>query len=165
MTMWRDMEKRDLPMIGQIASICHPLFPEADDVLSEKFRLSPGTCLTLSGEGKPVGYLLAHPYRLYNAPPLNRLLKTIPNDADTLYIHDLALLPDYRCGGWARKAVAIIKERGAQMSFKTLSLIAVNGAMGFWQKQGFRVVEPSLALSEKLKTYSNDATYMVAELT
>lgn len=160
--LWREMVESDLPTIWQIASICHPSFPETDSVLSEKFYLSPCTCLVLSTDrGKPVGYLLAHPYRLQNVPPLNRLLTAIPDDADALFIHDLALLPDFRCRGLARKAVSIVKKRAAKASFKNLSLIAVNGSTGFWEKQGFRVVEPSVALAEKLQAYSDDAVYMV----
>lgn len=157
---WRHMQMSDLANICQIADVCHPDFPERPDVLAEKLNLSPETCFVFETQKMVRGYLIAHPYSLGLAPALDCFLGTIPNPASTLYIHDIAILPEARASGIAAKAIDLVIDYAALNSITSLSLIAVNGSSLFWQKMGFALASPSLILEEKLKTYSDDAIYM-----
>lgn len=158
--IWRSMKQSDLADVCQIAAICHPDFPEDDAVLHEKLTLSPDTCFVWS-VGKTVnGYLLTHPYTLGNIPPLNELLGTLPSKSDTLFIHDLAILPNARQTGVGAKAVQAVLSCAKDKQLQTLSLVAVNGSLPFWQKQGFHIIEPTELVAKKLLTYSADACYM-----
>ena len=162
---WRLMKESDLADVCRIASLCHPDFPEGDAVLEEKFRLSPLSCFILSDDesssGSVFGYCLAHPYKLNSIPALDQLLHKLPEKCDTLYIHDLALLPEAQGGGNGKKAVELLFSVAEREKFETLSLVAVHGSHPFWQKNGFKLVEVSEMLKQKLLTYSEDARYMM----
>ena len=159
------MKESDLADVCQIASVCHPDFPEEDAVLEEKFNLSPLSCFILSdnesSSGSVYGYCLAHPYKLNSIPALDCLLHKLPEKCDTLYIHDLALLPEAQGGGNGKKAVELLLAVAEQKKLEKLSLVAVHGSQPFWQKNGFKLVEVSETLKQKLLTYSEDARYMV----
>ena len=161
------MKESDLADVCRIASLCHPDFPEEDAVLEEKFRLSPLSCFILSDNESSTasvfGYCLAHPYKLNSIPTLDRLLHKLPEKCDTLYIHDLALLPEAQGGGNGKKAVELLFNVAEREKFGTLSLVAVHGSQVFWQKNGFKLVEVSEILKQKLLTYSEDARYMVQQ--
>ena len=162
---WRPMKQSDLADVCRIASLCHPDFPEEDAVLEEKFNLSPSSCFILSdnesSSGSVYGYCLAHPYKMNSIPALDQLLHKLPEKCDTLYIHDLALLPEAQGGGNGKKAVELLLSVAERENFDKLSLVAVHGSQVFWQKNGFKLAKVSEMLKQKLLTYSEDARYMV----
>lgn len=157
---WRAMSGYDLEAVNAIANVVHPGFFEAPEVLAEKFELYRNGCYLLEVNEKPAGYVLSHPWKLGSLPALNALLGGLPEPADTFYIHDLALLPLTRGLGAAGKIVAGLTKHAEAMGYATMSLVAVNGSIPFWQKQGFQVEErPDLA--DKLASYEEDARFMV----
>ncbi len=87
--------------------------------------------------GKTEAYVVSHPWRRLEAPALNSLLGTLPATPSTFYIHDLALAPAVRNTGAASQIVAWLAERALADGIRQMSLIAVNGSAGFWQRQGF----------------------------
>jgi N-acetylglutamate synthase-like GNAT family acetyltransferase len=91
------------------------------------------------------------------------LLGALPPKPWSFYIHDLALAPDVRGTGAGADLVASLATCARAAGLPTMSLIAVNGSIGFWQRQGFSpIAEPSL--TEKLRSYSDDAQFMVRDL-
>jgi GNAT superfamily N-acetyltransferase len=62
-----------------------------------------------------VGYGLSHPRKLNCIPPLDSFLKTIPSDADCLYVHDVAVLPEVRGHGYAESYVELMDERALKI--------------------------------------------------
>ncbi len=89
----------------------------------------------------------------------NTTLGRIPEDASIYYIHDLALLPEARGARAAGALVDSLTVLARRLGFSTLSLVAVNDSRGFWERQGFRVVErPNLAV--KLASYEDSAVLM-----
>ena len=174
------MKESDLADVCRIALICHPDFPEEDAVLEEKFNLSPSSCFVFS-DGNPAsrnisdlspvsrtsaiyGYCLAHPYKMNSIPALDCLLHKLPEKCDTLYIHDLALLPEAQGGGNGKKAVELLVAVAEREKLETLSLVAVHGSQVFWQKNGFKTVDVSKEMKQKLLTYSEDASYMTRNI-
>lgn len=161
---WRPMKVSDLASVSAMANIIHTDFYEADAVYQERLRLYPNGCYVLqSNEGSLIGYAITHPWLLYTMPALNSLLDQLPNDATTYYLHDIALLLQSRGSGAAREIVSILADHAQESGFATMSLVAVNGSTAFWQKQGF---EPDNRpeLETKLRTYSDDARFMVRRL-
>lgn len=157
---WRTLTTLDLPALEAIASAVHPAFPEDAAVFAERQRLYPDGTRLLEVDGVPSGYLLSHPWRFKDLPALNSLLGSIPADADTYYVHDLALLPAARGTGAAAMIVGEILRHARARGFVSVSLVAVNGSLPFWYKHGFRVVAaPELA--EKLASYEDAARFMV----
>ncbi len=160
---WRAMTGYDQPAVVEIAGRVHPGFFETEDVLAEKFALYRNGCYLLEISEKPAGYVLSHPWRLGSLPALNTLLGAIPRDADSYYIHDLALLPLARGVGAAGKIVAALSKHAVAMGYPTISLVAVNNSLAFWEKQGF-VVEDRPELADKLASYEAEARFMVKRL-
>lgn len=158
MHRWRPLLAADIPAVSAIAAAVHPAFPEDDAVFADRQALAPQSCLLLEIGGAAAGYVLAHPYRLGAMPALNTVLGEIPAHPDTLYIHDLALLPAARGTGAAGAVIERLVEAARPMG--AMSLVAVNGSVPFWTRMGFfRYDEPRLAA--KLASYEPGALYMV----
>jgi GNAT superfamily N-acetyltransferase len=132
-------------------------------VLAERQRLYHNGCYLLEIGDRPVGYVLSHPWHAQTPPALNALLERIPADADTYYLHDLALLPVARRVGAASHIVSALVKHAVARGFATMSLVAVNGSVGFWEKHGF-APKDAPALADKLGSYDASARLMVRAL-
>ena len=156
---WRNALLIDLPAISRLADQIHTNHPEDPEIFAERFRLYPPGCFVCEPTGHIVGYAITHPWPTDSAPPLNSQLGHIPEASDTYYVHDIALLAAARGRGRASEIVFILKQQAAALSFRTISLVAVNRSAPFWEAQGFRVKDvPSLR--DKLLSYGADAVYM-----
>lgn len=160
---WRAMTGYDLPAVQKIADQVHPGFFESAEVLGERQRLYHNGCYLLEIGEKPAGYVLSHPWKSGSLPALNVLLGSLPANADTYYVHDLALMPVARRVGAASHIVGALIKHAAASGFATMSLVAVNGSRGFWEKHGFAVSEAP-ELDEKLKSYEEAARLMIKPL-
>src|SRR3954454_18624424 len=121
---WRPAHASDLPAISAIAARIHPDLPERPEVFAEKMRLYPDGCRVFAADDAIAGYGLAHPWKQQQIPPLDRLLERLPDDPDCLYVHDVAVLPDFR-GGVARAYVDIIENLARASGIATLALVSV----------------------------------------
>lgn len=160
---WRAMSLADLPQVSALAARIHPAFPEDDAVFAERLRLYPDGCRVFDRGSGVEAYVVGHPWRLFEPPALNSLLGELPPAPSTFYIHDLALAPNVRGTGAASEAVAQLADCARSERLPIMSLVAVNGSALFWRRQGFetrRVPE----LAEKLRTYGDDAQFMVRDL-
>lgn len=163
MMTWRSMTSADLPGIKRVADVVHQDFPESDAVFEERLRLYAAGCFVLCDDKPIAGYVVSHPWRYRKPPALNSLLQTIPCDADTYYVHDIALHGDARRSGSASEIVRILVKHAREHSFPNLSLIAVSGSSRFWQRHGFAVVSDA-DIDEKLVSYGSDARFMTLTL-
>jgi GNAT superfamily N-acetyltransferase len=157
--VWRPLTKSDLPAVAEIARQVHPSFPEDDAVFAERLALYPDGTRLLEIDGLASGYLLSHPWRFKQLPALNTLLGAVPEDADTYYVHDLALMPKARGTGAAAAIVGEILRHGRARGLATTSLVAVNGSVPFWHKHGFRALKAP-ELDETLASYEPSARFM-----
>lgn len=162
---WRLMTATDLDGVADIAVLGFPDHFEGRDCFENRLALNPSGCFVLAeAEGQPRGYLVAYPWPAEAAPALNTLIRVIPAEASLLYLHDLALHPDVRGGGWTREIVERLAHEARAEGWRTLALVAVNDAAPFWQRHGFVVVD-SPAMTAQLAGYGADARYMVRDLT
>ena len=160
---WRSLTGYDMPAVEQIAATVHPGFFESLEVLAERQRLYFHGTYLLEVNERPAGYVLSHPWRFGDLPQLNTLLGDLPADADTYYIHDLALLPVARRIGAASFITEALAKHARAHGFPTMSLVAVNGSQGFWERHDF-TVEDRPDLNEKLRSYTDAARLMVRRL-
>ncbi|MCB8820082.1 GNAT family N-acetyltransferase [Microvirga rosea] len=160
---WRAMATEDLPAVKTLADHIHVDHPEDMAVFEERLALYPDGCRVLEEHGRLIGYALTHPWRFGAPPALNSRLQTIPVDATTYYLHDVALLPDARGKGHAAGIVNQIAEHARTSGFDNLSLVAVNGSRVFWERLGFREAMTQ-ALRRKLSSYGSDSLLMRREL-
>ena len=160
---WRAMTGYDLEAVSTIAKTVHPDFPESDVVLAERQLLYHHGAYLLEVNERPAGYVLSHPWRLGQLPALDTLLGALPSDADTYYIHDIALLPVARRIGAASFIVEALGKHAVAHGFGSMSLVAVNGSESFWERHGF-VAEDAPQLADKLRSYEDAARLMVRRL-
>jgi GNAT superfamily N-acetyltransferase len=160
---WRPARASDLPAISKIAAQIHPDLPERPEVLAEKMRLYPYGCRVIVADDGIVGYGLAHPWMQHRIPPLDGFLEQLPGDADCLYLHDIAVLPDFR-GGVVRDYVVATEQLARASGIATLALVSVYATRPLWERLGFRPVTADAELRVKLATYGDSATYMLRDL-
>ncbi|PSH69119.1 GNAT family N-acetyltransferase [Phyllobacterium brassicacearum] len=160
--IWRLMEAGDLASVSAVAAVAHPDFPEEDAVFVNRLALYGQGAHVLENGTSIVGYAITHPWKSFDVPALNTVLPALLG-YDTYYIHDIALLDAARGSGAAGRIVAILATHAAAAGFQTMSLVAVNGSSGFWQKHGFDIVNRQV-LQQKLRTYSDDACFMLRQL-
>jgi ribosomal protein S18 acetylase RimI-like enzyme len=160
---WRALTGYDMPAVETIAAQVHPKFHESAEVLAERQRLYHNGAYLLEVNERPAGYVLSHPWRFGSLPALNTLVGELPAGSDTYYIHDLALLPVARRIGAATFITNALAKHARAHGFPTMSLVAVNGSQGFWERHEFAVADaPDLA--PKLATYEDTARLMVRRL-
>ncbi|MGA0596565.1 GNAT family N-acetyltransferase [Enterovirga sp. CN4-39] len=146
-----------------LASIVHPDYPEDFSVFAERLALFPQGCFALCDAGRLIGYALSHPWLFGEPPRLNSLLGELPERPTTLHVHDVALLPEARGSGAGSAIVARIAACAASAGLPNLSLVAVDGALSFWERHGFRVDDAAVP-SADLSSYGEGARYMVRKL-
>ena len=160
---WRPLTETDLAEVHRLAAAAHPDMGERLEVFAEKFRLYPEGCFALDLDGAVRGYLISHPWRLWDAPALDSFLGALPSAPDCLYLHDLALAPEAR----GRGAAAAVIERAAALAagkgLADMALVSVRGTGAFWAHAGFRDA-PDPRLAAKLATYGADARYRVRRI-
>ncbi|KAG9189336.1 hypothetical protein G6011_06204 [Alternaria panax] len=161
MTVWRPLSVSDIPSLVQVADRVHPDLPESNKVFAERTKLFPQGCLgVFDGLGELRGYIISHPIRYREPPALDQLLGEVAPDADQYYIHDLAILPEFRGSGLAHECLSKILETVAKR-YATTSLVSVYGTEDFWGRYGFMI--PGIVdevLEKKLVGYGDDAVYL-----
>ena len=136
-TTWRAMTPDDLTGVMTLAARVHPDYMEDLAVFEERLKLAPDGCFSLVRDKEVLGYLISHPWQGLVSPPLNTLLHTLPNQADSWYIHDLALSSTVRGQGFAQQALVLAEQTARRHNLHTLLLTSTCHAIGFWQKAGF----------------------------
>lgn len=161
---WRRMETSDLDGVVRVARAAFPDHFEDRACFAERQSLYPEGCFVLTqGLGKVLGYLIAYPWLSGSAPPLNSLIGGLPSQAEIIYLHDLALLPEAQGQGHTRAIVEHLAAQARADGWSAIALVAVNRAAAFWTKMGFAVMQDP-AMAEKLASYGTDADYMVRRL-
>jgi GNAT superfamily N-acetyltransferase len=161
---WRTMTACDLDAVAEIARVGFPDHFEGRGCFQNRLALNPAGCFVLSDPAGAVGgFLIAYPWRREEIPALDTLIEALPQDADVLYLHDLAITPSKRGGGLSRPIVERLAGQARADGWPALTLVAVNDAVAFWQGHGF-VVHDSPALRARLAGYGADARYMVRRL-
>lgn len=134
------MRGSDLPAVAAISDAVHGLYTESVTVYAERLALYPAGCRVLEQGGAIAGYLITHPWHRDDPPKLDALLGAIPANADSYYLHDIALLPSARGTGAARTALNFAADQARTLGFADITLTAVGGADRFWAAQGFDYV-------------------------
>ncbi|MFQ6372205.1 GNAT family N-acetyltransferase [Shewanella sp. YIC-542] len=156
----RAIKPGDWPVIAAVQKQCyHDLAPEPLAALQNKWQLSPESCFVMELRDKVQGYCLAHPWKLQQPPALYSMLEPCP-DADTLYLHDIAVSPEARGHGFATQAFRRLVQFALQRQLPTLSLVAVQGASDYWKMLGFSPCD----IEKSLASYTDDACYMTYAL-
>lgn len=158
MVAWRKMLVSDIDGLLRVADRIHPDLPESDYVFRERVKLFPEGCLVLVEGDEVCGYAISHPIHHRQPPALDSLLGEVAPNADQYYIHDLAILPRFRGRGLAAECIG--KLLAVAKRYPTTCLVSVYGTAPCWGRFGFEPEHVDTVLSEKLRDYGADATYL-----
>ncbi|MCO4203907.1 GNAT family N-acetyltransferase [Aeromonas taiwanensis] len=152
----RTIRAPDWPAIMAIQRECyHLLEPEPLEVMQNKSELAPASCWVAERRGRVLGYLLCHPWRAHQPPPLSVPMEALAG-RDEFYLHDLAVSGEARGLGLGRRLLAKALDFASREGYRHAGLVAVQDAPAFWRKQGFLVAETRKSLAE----YGDGAVYM-----
>lgn len=157
---WRAMQESDLSAVTAISQNVHGRYAESRAVYTERLALYPAGCFALEQNGVLTGFLTSHPWFRDSPPDLDAALGQIPADADSYYLHDVALLTAARGAGAGRAAAMLAIKQARVAGFADIFLIAVNGADSFWASRGFILEQDARIIAKLRNGYGPDALYM-----
>lgn len=158
------MRRADVDGVFAASRIAFPDHFEARERFAEKFALFPQGCFVLENGAVVGGYLIAYPWPAGQIPPLDAQLGSVPASLETLFLHDLVILPECRGQGLARPIVTRLIEERAAEGARQIALVSVNGTVAFWAGLGFAPVTGDAALAAKLASYGAGAAYMTRRI-
>lgn len=134
----RPMLTSDLDAVLTLqAQIYPPQYHEPAAVFASKLGLAARFCLVVENQQGIRGYLSAHPWLSCAPPALFAAIEQIPIEADSLFIHDMALHPDCRGQNMGQQLLQQSLDEACHAGLRCSTLVAVEDAAGFWQRQGF----------------------------
>ncbi|RVU48026.1 GNAT family N-acetyltransferase [Lujinxingia sediminis] len=157
----RPLRPADAPELDRLQCLAYGEgLQEPTDALLSKIALAPEFCFGVPADedtGRLAGYLLAHPWPSQESPGLGRILTERHHDADALHLHDVAVDPACSGRGVASTLIASLVDAATTHGFEVITLVAVQDAAPFWEKQGFRPLRPA-------EGYDEDAVFMERRL-
>ena len=83
------------------------------------------------------GYAIAVPWSSKQVPMWNHTRLVSPQQADCLYVHDIAVAPRHHGSGLANRLMQQVLNQGASCDWPQAALVAVQGADNYWRRFGF----------------------------
>lgn len=172
---YRAIIEADWPAIMRIqAEVYHEFDPESEAVMRSKASHSLTTSFVaidvanaevtdnmITGcTERVVAYCLAHPYPSRRVAVLGTAYSASTADSDNLYLHDLAVERASSGRGIAQTLLHHVTAVAKSSGYRTMSLVAVQDAEGFWLKMGF-TPSSNVCVDE---SYAAAATFMTREL-
>lgn len=139
-------------------------FVESGDVFARRLA-SPANCsLVLERGGEVCAYLAAYRSVQGKVTPLHGDFEAVVQP-DTLYLHDMAVLPANAGKGLARALLQPLWAQAASQGLRHSALVSVQGSQAYWERHGY-VLQPleDVAQRERLASYGGGAVYMTRSL-
>ncbi|WP_338762759.1 GNAT family N-acetyltransferase [Massilia sp. METH4] len=160
------LRRDDLPALLHIQRACYDAaFIESGEVYARRLA-SPANCsLVIERDGRVCGYLAAYRSSLGKVTPLHGDFERTDGVPDTLYLHDMAVLPAFAGQGLARALLEALWEGGRAWGLRHTALVSVQDSSDYWARHGYapRPVPDARQLS-RLASYGDRAVYMVRAL-
>ncbi|MGE8375460.1 MAG: GNAT family N-acetyltransferase [Diaphorobacter nitroreducens] len=161
----RALTPADLPALLAVQRACYgDAYVESAEVFARRLA-SPVNCsLVLEHEGRVAAYLAAYRSLLGKVTPLHGDFDAVPAP-DTLYLHDMAVLPACAGRGLARALLARLLPRARAAGLRHTALVSVQGSQTYWARQGYAVHPVHDAAQQRhLDSYGAGAVYMAQAL-
>ncbi|SFD16344.1 GNAT family N-acetyltransferase [Pragia fontium] len=163
----RPMKLADLDAIFDIqASVYHSDLLESQAFYENRLQLSANTCWVATTEkNQLLGYLISYPWIRTFPPALGEVLATLPEHADSWFVHDCAISPSTQGLGVGKALFITARNSAIEQGFRHSSLVSLAQATHYWLNQGYIAVDNTPQLTEKLAAYGEGACYMYQEMT
>lgn len=161
----RPMLGSDLARVMEIQALCYlGLPPESLSCYQAKLKASAKTCFVAELEQEIVAYLIALPWHESSPPMFNEQTCELPSVPSSLYLHDLAVIPQARKHRVGAQLVDCFFELASNSRFEQACLVAVDGAHTYWQRFDFTAVQAGPQAEKALATYGDQAMFMKKRL-
>lgn len=163
----REMQTDDVERILQIQARLYPAtLLESADLFFNRLALSPGTSFVAHVESELLGYLLAYPWTQSTPPELNVALSTLPQDANSWFLHDCSVLPEAQGAGIAHSLYKAGAAHAVNKGLCHSSLVSLATAKSYWLRYGYTIMatEGDSVLTAKLAGYGSGACFMTRQL-
>ena len=159
----RGANEHDMDRILEIQSKCFRQgYHESRDSLFSKIKSSSDTCIIAVVGNEIAGYFFSVPTDFYEPLVFNSTQHILNSTPDCLYLHNLSVDPKFRGMGIGSILLERLHEKAKEKSLNKLSLIAIDGLVPYWSKNGFSVVTViPQKLSDCLQSYGKSCTYML----
>lgn len=138
----RNLYFTDIDKIVNIQYSCYSLdYHEPKEVFLEIMKAFPEGATGAFINGDLAGYIFFHPFSKNKVKPLHFLL-SLSGYEDCMYLHDIAILHNYRSLGISEMLLAKFNAETEKHNMDTQTLVGVQNSMNFWMKKGFVVVRP-----------------------
>ena len=161
----RALTPADLPALLAVQRVCYgDAYVESAEVFARRLA-SPVNCsLVLEHEGRVAAYLAAYHSLLGKVTPLHGDFDAVPAP-DTLYLHDMAVLPACAGRGLARALLTRLLPRARAAGLRHTALVSVQGSQAYWARQGYAAhLVQDAAQQRHLDSYGAGAVYMAQAL-
>lgn len=161
----RALAQSDLDDLLAVQRACYgPRFVESAEVFARRLA-SPANCsLVLEQGGRVCAYLAAYRSVLGKVTPLHGDFEAVA-PVDTLYLHDMAVLPRCAGQGMAQALLQSVWSAAAAQGLRHSALVSVQDSQAFWTRQGYAPQALGNAVQrEHLASYGDGAAYMARAL-
>ncbi|HEX7867634.1 MAG TPA: GNAT family N-acetyltransferase [Variovorax sp.] len=161
----RAMHAADLDAVLAIQLACYGAgFVEDGTLIARRLAAAPHTGWVAEHEGGVRAYLAGYPSVAGKLTPLHGEFE-VAAQADSLYLHDLAVHPDASGLGLGPQLVRHAWAHAAQAGWRHSTLVSVQSSVGFWQRQGYAATQPAGPEQQaRLATYPGESVYMIRRL-
>jgi GNAT superfamily N-acetyltransferase len=162
----RTLTAGDLPALLRIQLACYgPDFIESADVYARRLASAVNCSLACERDGRLLAYLAAYRTVQDKVTPLHGDFERPPRAPDTLYLHDMAVLPESAGQGLARSLLERLWEEGRALGLRQSALVSVQGTQDYWARHGYlpRPLHDG-AERARLASYGAGAVYMARSL-
>lgn len=161
----RAMQAQDIPAVLAIQAECYSdVLPEDENVIRARLQAAPDFAWVAEDVHGVCAYLVTYPSALGKVTPLSGLFQ-LPDQPDTLYLHDLAVASRVHGCGLGPQLVrhALSQARALQLSHT--ALVSVQDTRAFWQRFGYREQPLHCAQQRQhLRSYQCESYYMSRKL-
>jgi GNAT superfamily N-acetyltransferase len=160
------MTPADLDAVLALQQRCYGVdFLEHREAFEAKLAATQGLdCCWMArrDDGEPLAYAVSLPVCEATLPALDAPRCERPAAPTLLYLHDMAVAPEARSLGLAARLLARLRERAHALGLPCMGLVAVQGSVPYWQRQGF--AEPAALaapLAAKLASFGAEARFLI----
>jgi len=161
----RTMRAVDLDAVLAVQLACYGAgFVEDGGLIARRLAAAPHTGWVVEYKGRVQAYLVGYPSTVGKLTPLHGEFE-VAAEADSLYLHDLAVHPDASGLGLGPRLVRHAWAYAAGAGWLHSTLVSVQSSVGFWERQGYAPAQPANAGQQaRLATYPGDSVYMSRRL-
>lgn len=161
----RPLALPDLPGLLEVQRACYgDGYVESAEVFAQRIACPAQCSLVLEAQGRVLAYLAAYDSVQGKVTRLHGDFELQPQP-DTLYLHDLAVLPELGGQGVAARLLHTLWQGAQSRGLQRAALVSVQGSQGFWQHHGYAAYTlQDAAQRERLSAYGRDAVYMMRRL-